>query len=124
MQMRIDMTKCPDTVVLGDLKLPVADYQIKAEVPAIRRTFCDGSHSIVLPDALPCTFTCSGTLLRADASRMIAALQSEMQQHTPFAFDFDGFHFSDMRLVAAECAVSRKEHAASFTVSLTGGCRN
>lgn len=124
MQMTLDTRKCPDTVALGALSLPVSDYRIKAEVPAVRRTFCDGSHSLTLLDALPCTFTCSGVLLRDDASRVIAALQNEMQLHTPFTFNFAGFHFADMQIVAAECSVSQKAHTAAFTVSLTGGYPN
>ena len=118
--MTLDIRKQSDFITLGETVLPVTDYCLKTEVPVVRRTFCDGAHGITLLDALPCTLTCSGSLLLADAARRIAALQPDMQAHTPFSFDFTGLHFSDMRIVSAECTVKQAAHTALFTISMTG----
>lgn len=120
MRITTDCTRRELSVTLGTTVLPVTDYQIKTEAPVRRLTLCDGSAYTKPLGRLPCTLTVSGTVLSADASGIVCALQDALRVHTDFHFSFADMHFDNMKVIAVSCKVQQEEKQAEYTVTMLG----
>ncbi|MCQ2417168.1 MAG: hypothetical protein MJ071_05075 [Oscillospiraceae bacterium] len=121
MQIRPDPTLPQRQIQLEYLTLPIQGYQLKNEVPVLRRTLADGSHQITLLEEYPCTLTVQGKILHPDMHSILSFLKNALHQHTAFQFAFADMTFTDMQILSFTCDVREDSEVMAFAITFSGG---
>ena len=119
--MTLDAVRRETRVTLGNVTLPVSEYETACSVPAVRKTCIGGEAHTVLLGEIPCTLTLRGTLLRRDAPGIALQLHDALAAHTAFDFALDTMQFAGMQLTDLHLKCQGGGQTAEITATMIGG---